>query len=115
MAMSWPVAPRYIQYDTMNIFNRVALLITAIAVIVISALVAAVAAGGLSTATLPLNPWLPERLAPFAGLTGSSAVTAFAVCAVLILLALGIAIAEVVTLRPSRSQLTLLEDSSGLV
>src|SRR6266516_7809269 len=97
MAISWPAARRYIQYETMNIFNRVALLIIAIAVLVISALVAVVAAGGPSTATLPV--WLAERLAPIAGLAGSSAVTAVAVCAVLILLALGIAIAEVVTLR----------------
>src|SRR6266536_462222 len=111
MAISRPVRPRYIQYGAMNIFNRIAVLTLAAVVFVFAALVATVAAGGLSLATLAVSPWLSDRLAPFVGLAGSSAVTAFAVCAALILLALGIAIAVLVTLGPNRALLNLLKDS----
>lgn len=99
----------------MNAFNRIALLVIVAVLLVYCAMGIVVAAGGLAAQSIAGNPSLYAPLAVFAGVSGGSAVFAFLLCAVIILVALAIIAGELLSIGPQRSLLTIVQDPAGRV
>jgi hypothetical protein len=100
----------------MNVFNRLVIVLLALALLVAASAVLLTTAGVAQPAqAAPAGQWFVDRLTPFAQLDPSLSGWALGVCAALIIVAVVLLVAELRVRSRANRRLTLKEDDLGRV